>query len=371
MRQVCRTFARSLSILTFVALAAGLVAAQGSRSRDLRLISARAGGINYVSGEARVLAAGETSWRALDTSHELASGDAVKTGAAGRLEVLLNPGSYLRVGEQTEFEMADTSLEGVRVRVVRGSVLVEAAGYDDLDPSITVATPQTEVAIMRSGIYRINVLAGGLTEVVVVKGRANVGGTVVKSDKVARVGAAGVEVAKYDKKRRDDLDQWSKERGDDLAEANRSFSRRTMRSLLADSRWDSLFYGGSRYDYSFMQGVWVYNSITRCYTFMPLSGGWRSPYGSFYNNPFFIPSVRNCIGCHGRGSGPIIDGRNTGGGNAGQPPVARPNFPAPPRQSPTGGGVRPTAAPPREHARPAAAERPAGHARGSATRRDQ
>lgn len=364
MRQLCRTFARSLSVFTFVALAAGLAAAQEAKSRDLRLISARAGGINYVAGEARVLAAGETNWRALDTSHELKSGDAVRTGAGGRLEVLLNPGSYMRVGQQTEFELTDTSLDSLRVRVTRGSVIVEATGFDDLDPSITVTTPQTEVVVLRSGVYRIDVLAGGTTEVSVIKGRANVGGTLVKGEKVARVGGAGVEVVKYDKKRRDELDMWSKERAGDLAEANRDMSSRSVRTLLA-SRLDDLFYNGSRADLGFAQGVWVFNPRTGFYTFVPLMGYgyWRSPYGSYYDSQWFAPYNGNCPGCY------LSPRRPATGGTGGRQPVARPNFPTTPRQTPAG-RVAPPNAPSRIHSRPAA-ERPSGHTRGAATRRDQ
>lgn len=367
MRQLCRTFARSLCVFTFIALAAGLASAQQAKSRDLRLVSARAGGINYVAGEARVLTAGEANWRALDTSHELNSGDAVRTGAGGRLEVLLNPGSYMRAGQQTEFEMTDTSLDAVRVRVTRGSVLVEATGYDDLDPSITVTTPQTEVVVLRSGVYRIDVLAGGTTEVSVIKGRANVGGTLVKGEKVARVGGgAGVEVVKYDKKRRDELDLWSKERAGDLAEANRDMSSRSVRTLLAD-RWDDLFYNGSRADLGFAQGVWVFNPRTGFYTFVPLMGYgyWRSPYGSYYDSRWFAPYNGNCPGCY------LSPRRPSTGGTGGRQPVARPNFPSTPRQSPVDRGVRQTApAPNRTYSRPAA-ERPSGHSRGAATRRDQ
>lgn len=309
MRQVCSILARSLSTLIFVALAAQMLPAQQSRSRDLRLISARAGGINYVAGDARVRSAGQTAWRALDTSHDLSSGDAVKTGTAGRLEVLLNPGSYMRAGEHTEFEMINTSLEDLRLKLTRGSVVVEAFAYDKQDPAITVETPQTEVAIIKSGVYRLNVLPGGLTEVVVVKGRAAVGEppTIVKGDKVARVGGGGLEVVKYDKKRRDELDLWSKERAGDLAEANRSISRRTVRTLLASTRWESIFPSASA-TYS-PSGVWVFNQATRCYTFIPLYGG-RSPYGSSHDSQFY-PYTHVCRTCDGRNGAPPF--ANAGG----------------------------------------------------------
>ncbi len=370
MRQVCNTLARSLSILTLVALAAGLTAAQQSRSRDLRLVSARAGGINYVAGEARARAATQTEWRALDTTHDLSGGDTVRTGVAGRLEVLLNPGSYLRVGEQTEFEMADTSLEDLRLKLTRGSVVIEATGYDDMNPSISVVTPQVEVAIIRSGVYRLNVLPGGLTEVVVVKGRASVGEppTIVKGGNVARIGGAGLEVVKYDKKRRDELDQWSKERAGDLADANRAITNRSMRTLLASTHWDSFFpmEGGSGYGPA---GVWVFNPGTGCYTFLPRFSGWRSPYGSYYDSQFYVPYGRYCSTCGNGRQQPV-------GSNPGRT-FPQPNNNPPRNAPPDGGGFRqppsresrPLAVPSRDYSRPAPAPRPAPAA--VPARRDQ
>ena len=45
------------------------------------------------------------------------NGDAVRTGLDGRVEMLLNPGSYMRVGENSEFELADNSLNNLEVRL--------------------------------------------------------------------------------------------------------------------------------------------------------------------------------------------------------------------------------------------------------------
>lgn len=348
MRQVCRKFARSLSVITFVVLASAAAAAQ-SQSRDLRLISARAGGVNYISGDASVRAEGKTDWRALDIKSNLEQGDAVRTGAASRVEVLLNPGSYLRVGEHTEFEMTDTSLEDLRLKLLRGSIIVEATGLEDMNPAITIETPQTEVSITRSGVYRLDVLRGGITEVVVVKGRAEIGrdrATVLKGGKMARISAGGVEVAKYDKKRRDVLDLWSKERGEELAEANRNLSGRTVRTLLASTRWDNLFDLNRGYGYGYgPAGAWVYNPARGCYTFISFYSGWRSPYGSYYDNSFNAPMGLFCRSC---GVMPSVIA------NGGTP--AQPGASPPPRHIPSDGGVRPPA-PPRQFS-PRPAERP-------------
>src|ERR1051325_3290614 len=105
-------------------------------------------------------------WLSLSVKDDLKSGDVARTGADGRVEVLLNPGSYLRAGAQTEFELSDASLANLRLRLAGGSVLVEATGYGDLGLDIEVSTPQTRVEIVRSGVYRINVSQSGETLVV-------------------------------------------------------------------------------------------------------------------------------------------------------------------------------------------------------------
>ena len=96
MRQFKKTSLPNLLALAFVcACALGVARAD---TNDLRVISARAGGVNLVTGDVRVRRAASADWVTLSTTDELKSGDTVRTGSAGRVEILLNPGSYLRTG---------------------------------------------------------------------------------------------------------------------------------------------------------------------------------------------------------------------------------------------------------------------------------
>ncbi len=319
MKSIRQASRRSFLILAAVSLCAVAVSAQSLR-RDERFISAKAGGVNFASGKVAVRRAGETKWVALTADDDLKTGDVVKTGDNGRAEVLLNPGSYFRLGANSEFELADASLEDLQLGLKSGSAVVEATGYSDMDLSISVETPQTRARIVRSGIYRFDVTGAGVTEVAVQKGRAYVGWPEVlyKASKVVRVGAGGVlEVAKYEKKAedRDALDLWSRERGKELARMNEKLSRRQANSLLSQT---SLHMFPSRFS---ARGVWYYNSIFGCYTFVPFGGYdyWRSPYGHGYGNRLFIPSSNyGCFGCNDdRTSGHVGYGndrvRNRGG----------------------------------------------------------
>jgi hypothetical protein len=282
MKTITNTSKGILLALLFVSACAAAMARAGER--DARVISAHAGGVNFVAGDVRVRRSGALEWRALSATDELKSGDTVTAGADGRVEILLNPGSYFRAGAGAEFTLADTNLDDLRLELARGSAVVEATGYDGLDLAITLATPRATVHIVRTGVYRVNALADGEAEVAVFEGRAFVGGTMVKGGKVARTGAAGVVVSKLDKKERDGLDLWSRDRGKDLAKANEKMTRRTLRTLFARNSFDQLFgpYGQTL-------GFWAYSDRTQCYTFIPFSAYWRSPYGYWYGTGVIIP----------------------------------------------------------------------------------
>jgi hypothetical protein len=316
MKKIRHASRRSLLILAALCLCAVAATAQSQR-RDERFISAKAGGVNFASGKVAVRRAGETRWVMLTADDDLKSGDVVKTAENGRAEVLLNPGSYLRLGANSEFELVDAALDDLQLGLRAGSAVVEATGYSDMDLSISVETPHTLARIVRSGIYRFDVTGAGVTEVTVQKGRAYVGRpeTLYKGGKVVRVGAGGgvLNVAKYEKKaeERDALDLWSRERGKELARMNEKLSRRQANALLSQTSLDMF---PSRFT---TRGVWYYNSRFGCYTFLPFGGYniWRSPYGHGYGNQLFIPYAGGqCFGCNNGyyGGGNVV--RNGNGG---------------------------------------------------------
>lgn len=342
MKSICRRFIASLSVIALALVCAATINAQG-QSRDLRVISARAGGVNFVSGEARVKHRDGNYWQTLTTKDTLATGDTVETGAASQLEVLLNPGSYLRLGENAEFTLADDSLARLHLSLTKGSGLIEATGFSELRVSILVETPQTKVEIVRSGLYRINVLLANQTEVVVYKGRALFGQeqALLKSGRTARsAGAAGVEIAKLSKKEKekDALDLWSRNRAKLLARANDKISTRNVNTLLAS--WDAGDYWYSRHGLS--GGFWYFDSRASCYVFIPGSYGWSSPYGHHYNSAFW-QSGQVCNGCRSfayddhNGFGNTTGGGGSsagiGNGNDGTKSVSTRDYPSQPSKS--------------------------------------
>jgi uncharacterized membrane protein YgcG len=321
MKQFKKASLQSLMALAFVcACALGVVRAD---ARDARVISARAGGVNLVSGDVKVRRAASAEWVSLSTQDVLEGGDAVRTGPTGRVEILLNPGSYFRAGGDTEFTLASADLNDLRVELARGSAVVEAMGYGygDTNLSIDVAVTDALVKIVRSGVYRFNTRAGTPTEVVVAKGRAVVGSTVIKGGKSARVSGSNVEVSKLEKKWRDDFDLWSRDRGKELARANERVNRRALMSALNTGTFNSIF-GRSNDPF----GLWYFNAGSNCYTFLPFGYGWRSPYGYGYGLGLYYPRPDPSASLVPRNSGTIgtggtspsdPGGRTWGGGNPG------------------------------------------------------
>lgn len=301
----------------------GLAITTEAQNREKYIISAQAGGINFVSGNVTVQRLGERRPRALTLSDNLQTGDSVTTGAGGRVEVLLNPGSYMRVDENSEFELTSASLDNLLVKIVSGSAVLEVLGAPGMELALGINTPQAETLIIKGGVYRFNVLPNETTEILIRKGRLLYGksqAATIKDGQKVLIGRAGVQVAKLNKKDQDTLDVWSKERGQTLARANRRLERNSLREAFdnysggADmSAWGqtSPRYGGA--------GLWVYSARTSSYCFLPIGPtAWSTPYIYTTSTGAYIPGV---LGPRGQGETPQgTSTRGSGPGGNDNPP---------------------------------------------------
>ncbi|MEP6743154.1 MAG: FecR family protein [bacterium] len=303
---------RALSSLIPLLVASVIFASSFSaaaQNREKFVISAHAGGVNAVTGRAALRAHGNTDWQQLTSKEDLETGDVVRTGVDGRVEMLLNPGSYLRIGEDSEIELTDGSLENLEVRLTRGTAIVEVTGADDSELLINISTPHTRMAIVRRGLYRVNVVPGDATELIVRKGRVMLERTHTKikgGDKVV-FSDNSFSVAKLRKSdKADPIEAWSKERAQTLARANSKLPVRELSSFLGSySRtWGlSSFWGRT--------GLWLYDAGGGFFTFFPFSYGWGSPYGSAYGTSFYTG-----IYCCGRVN-PTLDWPSSSGSGSG------------------------------------------------------
>jgi uncharacterized membrane protein YgcG len=187
------------------------------------------------------------------------------------------------VAENSEFELTNNSLDNLEVRLMRGTAIVEATGADDTEMMINIITPHTKMAIVRRGLYRVKVVPGDVTELIVRKGRvllADSQQTKVKGGRKLIFSGLTFSEAKLEKadKELDDFDKWSKQRAETVAQANRKLRSRDVNTLLATFNDPWSFRS---------RGLWLFNSRFGCYTFLPFYYGWGSPYGNSYSNYYF------------------------------------------------------------------------------------
>lgn len=288
---ISRIFCAAIAAFVFAAAVSAQNDAIAAAAGDKYVISAKAGGVNFVSGAVGIVRT-EGKSGVLLKGDKLEIGDRVSTGVDGKAEILLNPGSYLRLGPSSAFEFKTTSLDDLQIRLDSGSAMFEVFATEDF--VVTVNTPKTKVTLIDSGIYRVDVDSDGGGKVAVWKGKAQLGDdaeAIVKSGREGSVTSGQVVVAKFDRDDKDELELWSKDRAKDLAKISGKLQRDTMRTALMQS-----FLGRQWNMYSSF-GLWVYDPFRRSHCFLPFGWGWGSPYGYgfgssiwYYNLP---PAVFN------------------------------------------------------------------------------
>src|SRR5437764_10357302 len=115
------------------------------------VISAKSGLIHYVEG--RVYLGDQLVESKFGTFPDLKENGQLRT-EDGRAEVLLTPGVFLRIGENSAIRMVTNRLIDTRLEFLSGSILVEA---DELlkDNGVTIVYNDYAVQIEKKGIYRI------------------------------------------------------------------------------------------------------------------------------------------------------------------------------------------------------------------------
>src|SRR5512145_497070 len=118
------------------------------------LISTKAGFVNRVEGEVNILRSdgenGEKGRASLGT--QMRAGDRLSVAANGFAEALLNPGSYLRLSENTEIRAVNIDFDSVRFELIKGSVIAEIGQADKKTP-IEIITPHGALTIAKAGLH--------------------------------------------------------------------------------------------------------------------------------------------------------------------------------------------------------------------------
>jgi hypothetical protein len=265
------------------------------------MISAQAGLVNYVEGPVNV-----------QLHQQVPAGTPIQTGPQGHAEILLNPGSFLRVGENSTVVLDSIDLTRIGVRVVNGVALIESAEMDKHAP-IRVTTSNLTALILSKGLYRFS---GDTASVIDGKLRtADSSMTLKKGQQVTAINN------RYDKRTATlnaeaiELDRWSERRSAELAAANALAYRQPSTSGL-------LAYGGFPYYGLFPnRSAWIYSLPLNGFTLIPRNAyrshwGYRFAPGFAFRGGIFTAPPRGFAGTFGsrQRASARIGGRSRGFG---------------------------------------------------------
>ena len=217
----------------------------------------------------------------------------------GRAEILLTPGVFLRLGENSSIRMISTRLTDTRVEVLSGSAMIEGNEIPK-DNAIELIFKKDSIRVMKQGLYRLDTEPARFQ---VFEGEAVItdpsGQLTLKGGKQTNL--AGVLMAENFDRKADDQDalyRWSDRRASYVAQANVVSASAAGNSYTGSGYTGSGFggygfsnlglgYGGFGYNPAFLGG-WAFNPFFGMYTYMPYSGFGYSPFGYTYYSPYTV-----------------------------------------------------------------------------------
>jgi hypothetical protein len=273
--------------LAFVSLAAVSAWGQGA-------ISARSGMINHVEGQ--VLLDGQPvdlkfgQFPRVENESTLATQD-------GRAEVLMTPGVFLRLDENSSFKMLSNHLSDTALEIVSGSAILEV---DEMlkDNAITLHFKNGTISLAKRGLYRFDT---ELSRMRVYDGQADAlvdeKTTTVRKGRQVVFGEALV-ASNFDTNDSDPFYRWASRRAEYISAANVS-SARTAGSSSGSGLVSSNYggpcanYGGLYPNYGSLYsgcgyGTWAFNPYFGMYTYVPGFGYGYSPFGWDYFSPYTV-----------------------------------------------------------------------------------
>ena len=228
------------------------------------------GTLNYVEGHAFV------GKQVLDAksvgSPELEPGQALNTGV-GKVELLLTPGVFFRLGDNSSVKMISPSLIDTVMELVQGRATVEVTDIHS-ENNLRIIEDGRSTKLRKNGLYdfdadheQVRVFEG---EAVVQDGNREV--KVKRGHEVDFTDGAALKAKKFDKQNYEDAElyRWTSLRSSYLAEANADAARTYV---VGGMGW----YGDG----------WYWDPWFSAYTFIPGDGIFYSPFGWGFYSPGF------------------------------------------------------------------------------------
>ena len=272
-----------LRAIMLLSLATSLVPAEFAQSTN----TARPGTINYVEGQAAVN--GRTLTTKSVGSAEVAQGQTVST-ANGRVEMLLTPGVFVRLGDNSAVTMVSPDLTNTEVQLDRGTAEVEV---DQLYKQNTLLVDQgpTQTVLLKNGLYEFDAKADDMR---VFDGEAAISLSPdskkwikVKGHHEFAINGETMKSQNFDAKvaaDQDPLYSWSQLRANYLGQANLNLAKEYAGNLGFDPGW-------------------MWDPGMFAYTWMPGDGMFWGPFGDGFYSPWYL-----------YGGGFIYPGFGCGGG---------------------------------------------------------
>ena len=236
--------------------------------------SARPGTLNYVEGQVSIEGQAVNSHSVGQA--QIDAGQYVAT-ANGKAEVLLTPGVFLRLGNDTTVKMISPNLTHTEVAVEQGRATLEV---DQIYKQNTVVVSQKggQTQVLKNGFYEFNATDSTMRvfngEAAVYPGDTHIKPIKVKEDRQLALNSDRPSPQKFDAKQtqaHDDLYAWSDLRSQYLGDANLN---------LAETYAG---YGG----YGYAPG-WAWAGYPYGYTWLPGTGLFWNPFGFGFYSPGYI-----------------------------------------------------------------------------------
>ncbi len=255
------------------------------------------GTLNYVEGQASI---GDQilDQKAVGAAN-LANGQVLQT-ENGKAEILLTPGVYLRLGNNSSVKMISNSLTNTEVTVSQGEAMVEV---DQIyhENYLRISQPGADTQLAKTGLYDFD---AGNGDVRVFDGKAVVTAddhnVTVKKNHQLELSSAKLKATKFDKDqvtKNDDLYRWSSLRSEYLSEANVNAAQ--------------MYYANGWYGPGWWGPGWYWDPWFNGFTFLPGSGFFYNPFGWGFYSPLMVWRAPVVIGGgvhHFNGNRPVAIG---------------------------------------------------------------
>jgi uncharacterized membrane protein YgcG len=222
----------------------------------------------------------------------------------GKVEMLLTPGVFLRLGENSALRVISSNLADTEVALDKGQASVEA-DYFSSDNRLIVNQGMASTTILKRGFYVLNVNANQpLVQVLDGKARVSLNGKhedVGKGEGVIVATSGKLKVRGYNQKATQDeaLVRWSRLRSEYEAEANYE----TAQTFAGNYGPGYGYASGPGYGYgpSWYGPGWYWDAGFGFWSFLPGDGFLYSPFGWGFYSPAFLYGYPGFYGRPGYG----------------------------------------------------------------------